>query len=128
MTGPYLLLAKIGLLLAILAVPTCIGYKAGDKHGVKSQQPKIEALTKANDILKSGLANAGVALRDISARTKEEAAKAKLQQAQGAEAVAQAKQEKQASERRVSALRDELNRERSTCTEAEVKICGLPLR
>lgn len=123
-----MLLAKIGLVLAILAVPACVGYRMGDKHGIASQQPKIEALGKANGILTTGLARAGAALRDISARTREEAAKAKQQQAQGAIAITEARQAKQASKTRIAALQRALKLERSTCTQAEAKVCGIPLR
>lgn len=126
--GPYLLGAKIALVLAILAVPTCAVYKAGDKHGIKSQQPKIEALTKANGILTTGLSNAGIALREVSAKAREEAAKAKEQQAAGAVAVTEAKQATQDMRGRVSKLERDLKRERSTCSEAEARVCGIPLR
>lgn len=128
MTGPYLLAAKAAIVLAILAIPTCAGYRMGKANGIDSQQPKIVALTKSNDILKAGLANAGLALREVSAKAHQEAAKAKQQQAQGAIAVTEAKQAAKDSKARVSKLEETLRRERSTCTEAEVKICGVQLR
>lgn len=119
----------IGLVLvAVLLSVFAWGRGTGRKAQAKDDAVKIAAITKAYDIARAGLANAGIALREVSAKTHEEAAKAKQQQAQGAVAVAEAKAVTQGMRGRVSTLERDLRRERSTCTEAEMQICGVPLK
>lgn len=125
---PYLN-AIIGVVLVALLISVfAYGRSTGRKAQSADDKVQLDKMTEAYDIARAGLANAGVALREVSAKAHEEAAKAKQQQAQGAVAVTEAKQATQDMRGRVSKLEHDLKHERSTCTEAEARICGIELR
>ena len=126
--NPYKHLAMLAVLAAVVLAIFGCGRSSGRKAEAADHAPKHAALQRAYDTAHTGLLNAGAALRSVSARTREEAARAAQQQAQGAQAVAQAQEAARASRARASALERELDRERTTCTEGEARICGLPLR
>lgn len=121
--------AIIGVVaVALLITVFAYGRSTGRKAQAADDKVQLDKMTEAYDIARTGLANAGVALREVSAKAHEEAAKAKEQQAQGVVAVEQAKAATKDMRGRVSKLERDLKHERSTCTEGEAKICGLELR
>lgn len=121
--------AIIGVVMVALLISVfAYGRSTGRKAQAVDDKVQLDKMTQAYDIARTGLANAGVALREVSAKAHEEAAKAKQQQAQGIVAVTEAKQAAQDMKGRVSKLEHDLHRERTTCSEGEAKICGLELR
>ena len=116
--------AAAGIILALLLAGFGIGWAAQKR----SHAPAHAKLERAYELAHTGLLNAGAALRQVSAKAREEAAMAKEQQAAGAEQAAQARADAVTMRDKARRLEDQLREERSTCTEAEAKICGIPLR
>jgi len=126
--NPYRIGAYLLAVFVLLAAVFGAGHNSGRKAEAKAHAPAHAKLLEAYNRAHTGLLNAGAALRDVSAKTQQEAAKAAQQQAKGEQAVAQAKEAQRASQGRVAALERQLKAEKSTCTEAEMRICGVPLR
>ena len=126
--NPYKHLAMLAVLIAAVLSIFAWGRSSGRRAEAADHAPKHAELKRAYDLAHTGLLNAGAALRTVSARTREEAARAAQQQAQGAQAAAEAAEAARAAKARVGALETELKRERATCTQAEARICGVPLR
>ena len=126
--NPY----KLGAVALAVALLLGLIYSAGRKGGIEAERkthaPAHAKLEAAYKEAHTGLLQAGVALRELSARAREDAARAAQQQAQGQAQASQAKAETQAMRNRVQTLDRQLQAERSGCREAEAQICGVPLR
>lgn len=125
---PYLAYIGAGVLLAAFLAVFLWGRGTGRDAQAKDDQERIDASLSAYEIAHTGLLNAGAALREVSAKTALEAAKAREEQAKGAELAADAKAAALASKDRVKTLEEQLKAERATCTESEMRICGVQLR
>ena len=126
--APYRMIALAALVLGILAVAMSAGHKMGVKAEAKRVAPVIEQLTRANESLTVRVREVEAAMREANARAQQEAARAREQQAAGAQAVAEAQAAKQRLQARMGALERQLQAERADCSEAEARICGVPLR
>lgn len=126
--NPYKIGAYLLAVTVLLAAVFGAGHNSGRKAEAKSHAPAHAKLKDAYDKAHTGLLNAGAALREVAAKAQQDAARAAQKQAQGAQAVAEAKEAQRATQGRVAALERQLKAERSTCTEAEMRICGVPLR
>lgn len=116
--------AAAGIVLALLLAGFGIGWAAQKR----AHAPDHAKLAKAYELAHTGLLNAGAALRQVSAMAREDAARAREQQAAGAEQASQARADALTMRYKADKLEAQLRAERSTCSEAEVKVCGIPLR
>lgn len=126
--NPYTLGAGLLVLLLIVVAIGGVGRRMGVKAEAKRVGPVIEKLIAANKSLEVRNMEIEAAVREANAKVAEEAARAAQHQARGAQAVAEAKEAQRASKGRVAALNRALERERSTCSEAEIQMCGVRLQ
>lgn len=126
--APYRMIALAVLVLGIIAVLLSAGHKMGVKAEAKRVAPVIEQLTAANESLKLRVREVEAAMREANAMAQQEIAKAREQQAAGAQAVAEAQAAKRRLQGRMSTLERQLQAERAGCSEGEARVCGVPLR
>lgn len=126
--APYRMIALAVLVLGIIAVLLSAGHKMGVNAEAKRVAPVIEQLTAANESLTLRVREVEAAMREANARAQQEIAKAREQQAAGAQAVAEAQAARRRLQGRMSTLERQLQAERADCSEAEARICGVPLR
>lgn len=126
--APYRMIALAVLVLGIIAVLLSAGHKMGVKAEAKRVAPVIEQLTAANESLELRVREVEAAMREANAMAQQEIAKAREQQAAGAQAVAEAQAAKQRMQGRMSTLERQLQAERAGCSEGEARVCGVPLR
>lgn len=122
--APY----AVAIAMLFVAGTAGVGYMSGKRVGVASQLPLIEAAYKEAATHRVQSDVCGSQLRELNAFAAEERTKASERQRIAATAVAEAEKHARTAQQRVSALERTLRAERSTCTEANARICGVPLQ
>lgn len=126
--APYASLLKWGLIVGLLVAV----YAYGRSDGRQAQAKDDAALIgRKNDALReSALAHgkAAVRFREIGALTTAAEAEAKAQSKLAAELARTAGKDRTELAHRIAAMNAAAERERTTCNQAEVAICGSPLR
>lgn len=129
--NPYALAAKLGGLLLVLALPFwggCHMQKAHDTAKLQKSEAKriaaVTALGHAADALRGSASQ----FRLITAQTEANVKAAESAKAQAQRLAAQAIKDRDASQKRIGQLETDLLAERAGCSDAERKICGVPLQ
>lgn len=126
--NPYVLLAKTAALAAVVFLVFFVGYRYGTRVQAERDAAKIErkneALRKAGD----ALGDAARTFRMIDDETRLAERRADEWREAAKVADQQAGQTKAMFEKRLTALAAEAERERFTCSQAEMRICGAALR
>lgn len=125
--APYASLAKWLLIAALVAGVYLFGRSDGRDAQAKHDSALIE---KKNDALKAAalaLWKAALRFREISVVTDVAVAESRAHQKLAAELAREAGKDKTALVARIAELNAAAERERETCSQAEVQICGSPL-
>lgn len=125
--NPYALLAGFLLVCSILGG----SYLFGRSDGREAQRIDDAALIARKDaaLRESALAHgqASVRFREIGALTAVAEAEARAQSKLAAELARTAGKDRTELAKRIAAMNAAAERERTTCSESEIRICGLPL-
>lgn len=126
--NPYAMAGSLLLTAALLGGVWLHGSARGKARQAEADATRINHAEGHRDALRRALNANARTFRAIDATTRANLLLASKRKAAIVEAAVQAAAGKLALERQVAALNKAAAVERSTCSQAEIRICGVPLR
>jgi chromosome segregation ATPase len=121
-------LAGVGLIASLLIFGGCQWQGKLDRAEIKGLETAIAERNTALRAAAASLTGASNAIRAVNAQAEANVLAAMEQARRGSAAAAEARRDAERTAERVESLERKLQQERSTCTEGQARICGVPLR